>query len=309
MSFVVIMCLLILISGFVFRLYSLTKSMEEAKKELQEISEDLFENRIVKLKVRNRKLEELLEAVNHNLWVIRSERRIYQEDERKLKEQIQNISHDLRTPLTAILGYLKMLDMENMSEEDREFLNIAIKKSYTLQELTGQFYELSRVTSGDFCLKLERIDAVRILKETCLEHYHLLENAGLMLTFPAFETPAIMLGNAEALARIFANLIQNSIRYAKSRLSIEIQEDEEQKSFEISFSNDISEEQEVENPEMLFERFYMQEHSRNHEGTGLGLTISKTLAEHMDGTIKAKYSGREEERILTFSICFPLKQI
>lgn len=295
-------CLLAVIFYLVFRLFTLHKSMKRARRELQEISEQLFENRVVKLAVPDRELERLLETVNDNLKAIRSGYRAYQKSERNLKEQIENISHDLRTPLTAILGYLKMIDQEKMSEEDREFLEIAIRKSYTLQELTAQFYELSRVTSNDFQLKLEVLDAARILKETCLESYGLLENAGLEVTMPAFEDPAMICGNADALTRVFSNLIQNSIRYARSELHVEIMQKPEEGSVTVSFWNDICQDQEIPDPERLFERFYMQEESRTQHGTGLGLTISKTLIEHMGGNITASYSNRKENRFLIFTI-------
>lgn len=299
-----LVCLLAVILYLAFRLFVLYQSMAKAQKELQEISEELFENRVLKIAVPDRKLEELLEAVNANLDSIRTERRAYQQDERKLKEQIENISHDLRTPLTAVIGYLKMIDISQLGDEDRKFLEIAIKKSYTLQELTGQFYELSRVTSHEFELKREAVDAARILKETCLENYRLLENAGLELTLPAFENPVMISGNAETLKRVFGNLIQNSIRYAKGELHIGIEQDPDEKAVRFLFSNDISPEQEISDPEKLFERFYMQEESRSHAGTGLGLTISKTLTEHMGGSMHAEYSGDIEKRFLTFLIEF-----
>lgn len=287
-----------------FRLFTLQKALEKARKELGEISEELFENRVIKLAVPDRKLEELLETVNENLRKIRTERKVYQQNERKLKEQIENISHDLRTPLTAVIGYLKMIDADKLGEEDREFLKIAIHKSYTLQELTGQFYELSRVTSHEFTLEKEVLDGTRILKETCLENYSLLEKAGLDLTLPDFEKTMMIEGNREALNRVFCNLIQNSIRYAKEELRVRIQEDEDKKTVRFVFSNDIDPEQEIENPELLFERFYMQEESRSHAGTGLGLTISRTLTEHMGGHMWAEYSGDQGKRFLTFYIQF-----
>lgn len=302
---IVLICLLAGILYLAFRLWMLYQSMGKAQKELQEISKELFENRVLKLSVPDRRLEEFLEAVNQNLDTIRTERRLYQQNERKLKEQIENISHDLRTPLTAVIGYLKMLDADKMGDEDRQFLEIAIRKSYTLKELTGQFYELSRVTSHEFELKKEVIDAARILKETCLENYSLLESAGLRLTLPDFEKPVKICGNAEALKRVFGNLIQNSIRYAKGELQIGIGQEADRKTVRFFFSNDIYPEQEISNPERLFERFYMQEKSRSHAGTGLGLTISKTLTEHMGGRIQGEYSGDGEKRFLTFVIEFP----
>lgn len=303
---IIIICLAGVSLYLAFRLLALYKAMEKAQKELEEISGELCENRVVKVSAPDKRLEKLLKAVNGNLMAIRLERRSYMQNERKLKEQIENISHDLRTPLTAILGYLKMIDTKGMDEENKEFLEIAIKKSYSLQNLTAQFYELSRVTSSDFKLKLESVDVGRVLKETCLEHYTLLEKEGLSVSLPDFGKETTAVGNAEAFRRIFSNLIQNSIRYAKSELIIGLKENMKEKKLVISFSNDIAPEQEIQEPDRLFERFYMQEQSRSHAGTGLGLTISKTLTEHMRGTIRAEYSGGEEKRFLSVIMEFPL---
>lgn len=303
---ITIICLAGVSLYLAFRLLALYKAMEKAQKELGEITEELCENRVVKTSVPDKKLEELLEAVNGNLKAIRQERRSYMKNERKLKEQIENISHDLRTPLTAILGYLKMIDTREMDKENKEFLEIAIKKSYSLQKLTAEFYELSRVTASDFKLELESVDVGRVLKETCLENYTLLEKEGLSVRLPDFGGEIAAVGNAEAFRRIFSNLIQNSVRYAKSELIIDLKAGSQEKRVEVCFSNDISPEQEVPEPDRLFERFYMQEQSRNHGGTGLGLTISKTLAEHMHGTIRAEYSGGKEKRFLSVIMEFPL---
>lgn len=302
MEIVGIVVLLAMVACLGLRLYTLHCSLEKAEKELREISTELFENRVVKLHTPDGRLEQLLNAVNDNLEVIRREWVAGQKHEKKLKEQIENISHDLRTPLTSIRGYLKMIDPEEMSEENREFLQTAIKKTYTMQSLTEQFYQLSRVTSGDFALKLEAVDASRILKETCLENYPLLEKAGLAVAFSASDAPVIVMGNQEALSRIFANMIQNSTRYAQSRLTICLTQKPEDETACFLFTNDISKDQEIPEPERLFERFYMQESSRTHDGTGLGLTISKTLAEHMGGTMRAEYSGDEAERCLTITV-------
>ncbi len=302
MEIVVIVVLLAVAACLGLRLYTLYRSIEKAERELREISAELFENRAVKLHTPDGRLEHLLSAVNDNLEVIRLERAAGQKQEKKLKEQIENISHDLRTPLTSMRGYLKMMAAEEMSEENREFLQTAIKKTYTMQSLTEQFYQLTRVTSSDFALKLEAVDASRILKETCLENYPLLEKAGLAVAFPAFDVPVIVKGNQEALSRIFANLIQNSTRYAQSRLAICLMQKPEDETVCFLFTNDISKDQEIPEPERLFERFYMQENSRTHDGTGLGLTIGKTLAEHMGGTMRAEYSGDEAERRLTVTV-------
>ncbi|MDO4338314.1 MAG: HAMP domain-containing sensor histidine kinase [Eubacteriales bacterium] len=276
------------------RLYLLRKSMRKAEKELKEITSDLEENRVVKIAAPCRELESLLEAVNQNLADIRAERQTYRQKELQLKEQVENISHDLRTPLTAILGYLKMLDADSLSREDREYLEVAVRKSETLNNLISRFYELSRVTSEDFKLKLTTVDSARILREACLEHYEAFEKAHLEVRMEAPETPVFLMGDRESLERVFGNLLQNSVRYARSRMEVCLQQNKEDRSVVIAFKNDIDPQTEAEEPSRLFDRFYMQEQSRSRGGTGLGLTISKHLVEHMHGEIRAEYCNEEE---------------
>lgn len=302
-------CFLILsiitILYLVCRLLLLKKALREAARELLDISLSPVENRVLKMAVPEKELEALLTAINQNLEVIRQEQREYQKTELQLKEQIENISHDLRTPLTAVLGFLKMIDASQLSAQDQEYLSIAVRKSHTLQHLIARFYELSCVTAESFQLTLLPVDATRILKESCLENYALFEKAQIQVEMPPFTHPVVISGDGEALRRIFSNLIQNSIRYAKSKLIIEVKQSPESGSVQFLFTNDIEPGQEVADPSRLFDRFYMQEHSRHRGGTGLGLTISKSLAGHMNGTMEAVYSGEEGARFLTFTLTFP----
>lgn len=327
--------ILLLAVYFGCRLFLLRKSMKRAIEDLKDISSNLEENRVLKLSAPDKELEELLKTINQNLQAVRKQYAGYQKKEQVLKEQIENISHDLRTPLTAILGYMKMMDQKEMTKQDQEFLEIAIKKSYTLQELTAQFYELSRVTDKEFGLNLETVDVGRILRETCLDHYRLIEEARLQFemdfwecrdfdldlgqdnssrTVPArgrkerLDSPADIQGNGQALERIFCNLLQNSIRYAESWLKVCLLKSSDAKKVRITFENDISQLTEPEDPSRLFERFYMQERARSRGGTGLGLTISKSLTEHMRGTIKAVCLGEAGARSLAIEMEFPLSE-
>ncbi len=187
-------------------------------------------------------MEAFLCAVNENLEEIRKLRIAYAKKEENLKEEIENISHDLRTPLTAILGYLKMMDTSSMSREEQESLKIVRKKSEELQKLIGQFYELSRVSDGNFQMKLEETDAGRILRECCLSHYGLLEKLKVELFIP--EMPVKIRGNQEALTRVFVNLLQNSVRYGQTELTVFAENKENEAVF--IFENDIEEGTELE---------------------------------------------------------------
>lgn len=284
------------------RLRNIKKSMSRAAKELDEISRELMENRVVKLSVPERDLEELFLAINSNLDAIRQERLDCEKKERELKEQVENISHDLRTPLTAILGYLKMIDREELGDEPRECLETALKKAVSLQELITQFYDLSRITSADFQLKLVTVDAGRLLRECCLEHYALLEQADLRLHLDIPREPVLVEADPKTLERIFSNLLGNAVRYARSELTVTL--NSSQGGVEILFQNDVAPGMEITDPSRLFERFYMQEESSTRGGSGLGLTISQELACHMNVRMEAVCQETGEGQKLSITLRF-----
>ena len=126
------------------------------------------------------------------------------------------------------------------------------------------------------------------------------EKKELQIEIP--DRPVFVFADREALERIFANLLQNGVRYAKSELRISIEPEKEGRGASIVFQNDIDPSQEENEPERLFDRFYMQEHSRGKGGTGLGLTISRHLAQHMGGTLRASYVSKEKKRYLALTV-------
>ena len=141
MIYLVIVVLTIATVYLLVRLLSLKKALKGAGKQLREINRELEENRIVKLAVPDKDAEELLMVMNESLQAIREHKNMYAKREKELKQQIENISHDLRTPLTSMLGYLRIMETGNLSPEDREDLQTVIRKAERLQELITQFYE------------------------------------------------------------------------------------------------------------------------------------------------------------------------
>lgn len=274
------------------RLLTLKRALKKMDDGLRKIVDEVDENRILRLPMPDGGLEALMATINRNLQGIRKERLVYQNKERRLKEQIEHLSHDLRTPLTSIIGYLKIIDQEKMEPDDREYLATAVRKSYALSHLIEQFYELSKVTAEDFRLKTVKVDAAKILRECALGQYVLFEREKKRLRLEIPDAPVILPGDGEALERIFTNLLQNGIRYAKDELQISFRlEPGERSAAVFSFKNEIGAAQKADQPEKLFERFYMQEQARSKGGSGLGLTISRYLAEQMGGSLRAEYAG------------------
>lgn len=270
---------------FAVRFFLLRRSLRMVAAELKAIAQNLEENRVLKLEAADRDLEEFLAEINRALSEIRREKNEFARREQEFKKQIENISHDLRTPLTSILGYLKLMDVQNMPEEERESLDTVRRKAEALSRLIGQFYDYSRVTSEDYLPELKEMDLGRLLRETVLDSWREIEERQLEFTFHIPEGPVMIWGNENGAERIIRNLLQNAGRYAGYFLEITLREGADR--VVMTFENDVSDFTQ-EDADRLFQRFYVKDPSRNEQGTGLGLTIAKTLAEKMGGDMRAE---------------------
>lgn len=269
---------------YIVRFHSLKSAVKKAAEELASIEQNPEENRILLLSFPEKGLENLLENLNRYILLTRKERIFYQNREKALRAQIENISHDLRTPLTAIIGYLELMDMDKLSAEDAAAVERVSKKAKSLQGLIGNFYDLSRLEMNDYHLNMEKLEVVHFAKEISLLFYQEFEKKKISVQFDAPEEPLYLLADTGALERIFNNMLQNALRYAESSLYIGISAKKD--NINIVFENDTS----VLKPkdaDHLFERFYVQEKSRTSQSTGLGLTISKLLTEAMGGSVEA----------------------
>lgn len=301
---------LTIIGGYFAVCYlSILYAFREITKDIREIQKDLTQNQILHLPIPNRDLEKVLCSFNDSLEEIRKERLKYEKREKEFQKQIENISHDLRTPLTVILGYLKLMKKAdkklNMDKELSEALEIIEHKAETMKILVTQFYDFSRLNAGDYGLTLNNVDISRTLRESLMGNYQVLEQSHLAIEVNIPEHPIWVIGDDSAIERIFLNLLQNASRYAYSFLSISIKEEEEKVS--ISFINDTNMLSEDDIPH-LFDRFYMQDSSRNQGGTGLGLTVAKSLAEEMGGILEVSIVDKEplNSEKDKFTICFEL---
>lgn len=270
---------------YMVRFYRLRANLRREAKELEEIGQNPEENRILHISFPDKEAESFLEAVNAYIRVTRKEKITYRNRERELRAQIENISHDLRTPLTAIIGYLELLDVSGMDEENLEMVKNISGKARSLQRLIGNFYDLSRLELNDYRLQPERLDVSRFAREVALTFYQQFEERGLAVQLTDISAEAMFIcADTGAMERIFSNMFQNELRYAKSYFCLRVFRDGGK--ICLSFEND-ADALRAEDVEHLFERFYMTQKSRTTEGSGLGLTISKLLAEAMGGSAEA----------------------
>ncbi|MDE5747207.1 MAG: HAMP domain-containing histidine kinase [Acetatifactor sp.] len=279
----------------------LQKCVRQASLDMEEILDSPQENRILRISTPSREAERLLEQINRYIQYHQRERIDWQRQERQLQEQIENISHDLRTPLTAILGYLELVDGSGLSEADKEALAVVERRSRYLQRLICDFYDLSRLERKNVQLQHRPVEITRLVRETMLSYSPEFEERRLAVELSLPETAVTVLGDREALERILHNLVQNALRYARSRFWICVRKasstEGESRVF-LEFCNDTDSLTQADIP-FLFERFYTADHARPSGSTGLGLTVSKLLAQAMGGAAWAELTEQGDLR-LTF---------
>lgn len=286
--------------GFMLRYYRLKNSIKQMTKQLEEIQRNPEDNRILLLDFFQKDLELLYKTMNDYIKTNQKIRIIQQNKEKKLRMQIESISHDLRTPLTAMLGYLSFVNKEHLEEDTKEALEVVERKGKNLQGLIGNFYDLSRLEMDEYYLSMEKINISRFLKENILSSFQQLEESGLQVKINIEETDCFLMADVNAMGRIFQNMIQNAIRYGETYFCIGIKKREDK--ICILFENDTYSLKQEDLP-YIFERFYMKEESRTKQGTGLGLTIGKLLAEAMGGRVEARLEGCK----FTIAYEFPFK--
>lgn len=266
---------------------------------MEEIQTHPEDNQILLLDFMQKDLEQLCESTNDYIKLNQKLRIVQQNKEKKLRMQIESISHDLRTPLTSMLGYLSFVNKESLDEETKESLEVIERKGKSLHSLICNFYDLSRLEMDEYYLSMEKINISRFLKENILSSYGQLEESGLQVQIDMDEIQHFILADAGAMERIFQNMTQNAIRYAETYFRIALEKQE--KSMFLLFENDTYSLKAEDLPH-IFERFYMKEESRTKQGTGLGLTIGKLLAEAMGAKVKAELEGCRLRIIYEFPI-------
>ena len=213
------------------------------------------------------------------------------ESERTKNELITNIAHDLRTPLTSIIGYLELIsNSKNLTEETRiKYTEVAYTKAKKLQKLIEDLFGLTKLNCGKIALNLSKVDLVKLLTQLMEEFYPSFSNNNLSYSLKSNVNTAIITADPNLLARLFENLIGNAIKYGADGKEINVKIDAAPSIVKVSVINygKVIPEEEV---GFIFDKFYRLEQSRSSKtgGTGLGLAIAKNIVELHSGTIEVK---------------------
>lgn len=300
----IIPILIIWVIGTLVLLYRLLKKVFGYIDEVGKATEDLVNKDVEYIELPD-ELEEIKNRMNHLKRESEKNEKLAKENEEKKDELIVYLAHDIKTPLTSMIGYLSILDeIDDMpKKKQKNYISIALDKSYRLEDLINELFDVARFNSEKIVLEKEELNLNLMLEQIIDDFYPTLRelNKSIKLNY---NEPISINGDPDKLSRVFNNLIKNAISYSKeeSEIVINLKKDNNNAIVEvINKGKQISKEK----LSKIFEKFYRLDSARTSRtgGSGLGLAIAKDIVELHNGTIIAE--SNEEET--TFRVTLPLK--
>lgn len=275
-----------LIAIIIFLITIIIGYKREFRRINKQITENVDEYANIKTKSVDKDIENLVVSIN---LIFDSRQKIVAEknkNEEKIRESISNMSHDLRTPLTSIMGYLQMIKSEKSSEADKkEYMDIVEKRTKSLQQLISSFYDLSRMEGNEYNFNYKKVNLSSILCENIAVFYNDFRNNNIEPIIEIDENVKDIISDDGAINRIFSNLITNMIKHGESFVKITLRQENDVIITEfINKATRLTQE----NVDKLFDRFYTVDNSRSDKNTGLGLYITRIMVEKLGHSISSK---------------------
>lgn len=274
------------------KVYGLRRTMEDIGDRLETWLDEDSNTLLTLTASRDPYARRLLRRLNDQLRLLRQQRRRWQQGDRELKEAVTNVAHDLRTPLTALCGYLELLDRTEHDPDTARYLAQIQNRVEAMKQLTEELFRYSVLTAAP-PLEREPVVLNRVLEESLLAHYGAFTRQGITPVLSLTDTPVRRELDPTALRRILDNLFSNALKYSQGDLAVTLTAEGE-----ITVSNTAPALDPV-SVGRLFDRFYTVETGRR--STGLGLSIARLLTEAMGGEIQARW----QEGRLTMHLQFP----
>lgn len=235
----------------------------------------------------------IADSINRMADTVETMKQKEQEAEETKNELITNVAHDLRTPLTSIIGYIDIVNnMPDLSEKQRsEYLKITWEKARKLEKLINELFSFTKISYGGMPMRMEKIDVIKMLEQEADELYPTFKENELECLLETDADSCMIMADGEQLVRVFDNLLGNAIKYGRYGKMIRIRTLTENTQIQIQIVN-YGSVIPAENLPFLFEKFYKVDASRqtSSEGTGLGLAIAKSIVESHGGSISARSS-------------------
>lgn len=287
---VIIGILICAVGALMLKIYLMRKAADEIREKFEKkVNTDT--NTLIDISGNDSVMANLADSINKELRLLRAERNRFQQGDMELKTAVTNVSHDIRTPLTAIYGYIDLLRREELPEEAKYYLMQIKNRADAMKLLTEELLKYSIITAEEE-IKIEPINLGNVLEETIASFYGAFVQKEIEPDINISDKQVIRKLDKNQTVRIFSNIISNALKYSDGDFSVNLSENGE-----IIFSN-RAERLDAVTAEKLFNRFYTVENARN--STGLGLSIAKLLTERMGGSIKSDYKDNRLYIIVTF---------
>ncbi len=282
---VITIVLLFVCVVLILKMYLIKKSIKEIEKSITSILNS-DTNNIITISSSDKDIRDLAINLNNSIVDLRRQKLQYQNGDQELKKIVTNISHDLRTPLTSLKGYVDLIDQEELSNNQKKYLEIIQKKSDDLTELTEQlfaFFKIVDTMDSQISIPKENCCINEILEETLLSFYNIFKEKNIIPIICICDKKIYRKANKNSIIRIFENIISNASKYSNEKFKVEMNEDGK-----ISFTNEAKL-LDLTTVNKIFDRYFSVENAR--ESTGIGLSIAKQLVELNNGKIYAKYEN------------------
>ena len=279
-SLVFIIILVFVCIFLIVKVFLIKKTIREIEKSFTYIIES-DTNNIVTISSLDKDIKNLTINLNKNLMELRKQKLEYKNGNQELKKIITNISHDLRTPLTVINGYIDLLQKENKNVEQERYIKIIKEKIYELQELIEQLFGFSKTVDVDLEVKKEECCLNDILEESLANYYNQFKEKNIIPKISISNKKINKMVNRIAIIRIFENILSNVLKYSNGNFEVILNDDGI-----ITFSNKANSLDAI-TVQKIFDRYFTVENAK--ESTGIGLAIAKQLIEQNSGKITAEY--------------------
>ena len=277
----------IVIIFLILKIYFMKKSIKEISNLLSDIMKN-DTNNLITISSNDKDIKKLAIKINEELKVLRKEKLQYESGNQELKKSLTNISHDLRTPLTAITGYVELLKKERKNE----YIEIIERKTKELTNLTEELFDFSKTMDIGKNIKKEKVCINQMLEESIASYYEIFKEKNIEPNIKICNKKIYRELDKNSITRIFENILSNAIKYGGEDLKIELLENGK-----IIFSNKTKSLDKT-TASKIFDRYFTVENAK--KSAGIGLSIAKQLTELNGGTINANF----ENSILSIEIVF-----
>ena len=280
MKYLLILCLIVIII-LIMKIIAMKLSIKELREGYEERA-GIHTNTVLTVSSRDKEILELAKTLNKTIVKLRDSYNRYEHGDQEIKSAITNISHDLRTPLTAISGYLELAQRQDCSPEMDKYLTIIKGRTEHMKKLTEELFEYSIVTGGEITEEKQDVNIGKLLEDCIMNYYPALKARGIAPVIDITEEKIVRNLYPTYVERIINNLFSNALKYSSGDLEISLSDDGR-----LRFANSAPNLSSVD-VSKLFDRFFTVENARS-SSTGLGLSIVKIFAERMNCGVKADY--------------------